>query len=251
LRDLGCGPGLMMRSHWSQGGSSDGRSGSAAARAWAGCCAAWNAKPAGRWLSTPGRRGRTGCSGCSRPPGGTPTASDDRAGVRRRGARRTGRVLIGDDTGFEKGGSRSAGVQRQHSAHRRVTSSTPAKSLTCENATRRNRVLRPLGAHSACDASAYGGRIGRREGRRVLPLAPCGGDCCPRERARVRLAVARVRNGTVQPHPSRSSRGSGRTGSWCCGPSTTLACATSRMTTTCIQATYYAARSPRRQYGVV
>jgi hypothetical protein len=37
--------------------------------------------------------------------------------------------------------------------------------------------------------------MGRREGRRALPLAPCGGDRCPRERARDRLPVARVRNG--------------------------------------------------------
>jgi DDE superfamily endonuclease len=69
--------------------------------------------PAGRWPSMRTRQCRTGCSGCSLRPGGTRPRPRRRPRICHRHARRPGRVLIGDDTGFEKKGSYSAGVQRQ------------------------------------------------------------------------------------------------------------------------------------------
>jgi hypothetical protein len=53
-----------------------------------GCCPGWSARPAGRSPSTPGRGPRTGCSGCSPPPG--PGRRPRRpARLRRRRARRS------------------------------------------------------------------------------------------------------------------------------------------------------------------
>ena len=80
------------------------------------CWRRWNARTAGRSPRPPGRGHRTRCSGCSPARTGTPTCcattcatgSPTQLGD-------PGGVLIVDDTGFLKKGTKSAGVQRQYS----------------------------------------------------------------------------------------------------------------------------------------
>ena len=88
-------PGLMTRSRWSRAGSSAGRSGSLAEHA-------GEATPDGMQRLFTTARGDTG------------GVRDDVRGYVAAALASPDGVLIGDGTGFEKGGSLSAGVQRQY-----------------------------------------------------------------------------------------------------------------------------------------
>ena len=115
--DLGPGRVAWMRcSGWWRGGSSGRSRGGGRGRMCAGCWRRWRGRTGGRWPRRPGTPRRTGCSGCCN------AATWDADGVRDdvRGyvvehLGDAGGVLIVDETGFLKKGSKSAGVQRQYS----------------------------------------------------------------------------------------------------------------------------------------
>ena len=80
------------------------------------CSATLSARTAGSWPSTPATTPRTGCSGCSTTATGTPTqVRDDLRGYVVEHLGDPGGVLVVDETGFLKKGTKSAGVQRQYS----------------------------------------------------------------------------------------------------------------------------------------
>ena len=102
-----------------------GGAGPGAGVPWAGCCPAWSARPAGRWPSTRARRPWTGCSGwATTARWDADLVRDDLRDYVAGALGDPDGVLIGDDTGFEKGGTRSAGVQRRVHRPRRGKSRT-------------------------------------------------------------------------------------------------------------------------------
>src|SRR3954470_15811468 len=78
----------------------------------AGCWASWSARTVGRWPRPPARCPPTACSGCCAPRTGTPMRSATSCATT--WLLGPGGVLIVDETGFIKKGSRSAGVARQY-----------------------------------------------------------------------------------------------------------------------------------------
>ena len=80
-----------------------------------GCWRRWSVRMAGSWPSRRGRRPRPGCSGCWRRGVGRRAVRDDlRAYVVEHLGDRAA-VLVVDETGFLKKGTKSVGVQRQYS----------------------------------------------------------------------------------------------------------------------------------------